>query len=408
MSGSYINCSYDWSAGDLLYFASIGNRIEHSIYEDMGKIVGQQQNSANAYQRALDTLPKGDLTPAEAKHKSTYEDGLKKAQELSNAPRQPMENNPLTLKVDATFKMNPWDAANDILPELMTQKSFDGGQFKEGVDIMKNTRRIRSHDPDRKVSIMGDSGALECLTNGIMEDEGVIHMDHSNWLRMFEDQVKSEVSIHRPWMNVGPDVIMREAPLRLQNGQTWAILTPSLAITGRLWIMRGFMGDKLNHDRAMKQEPSNEILEELYEEGELLIRSVDNDIKIFSHPSNVRWSFFKNCSGNADVSKGFYHSALARIEPDDEKQHFQLARKFYLKAADGYANDDENHAWYLHCALQYMKAVRGPTQEIMGVLSRIRESLPKMQRIWGCHPARNSERTSSLYAQDLELEAKLL
>ncbi|KAK0446162.1 hypothetical protein EV421DRAFT_1792770 [Armillaria borealis] len=429
-------------------------------------IVGQQQDSANAYQRALDTLPNDNLTPAEARQKSQYEDGLKKAQELLNAPRQPMEKNPLALNVDATLKITPWDAADDILPELATKKSSDSSawgihsaymQFKEGVDIMKNTRRIRSHDG--KMSIMGDSGALECLTNGIMEDERVFHMDqNSNWLRMFEDQVKLEVSIHRPWVNVGPDVIIREAPLRLQNGQSWDKLGPSLAITVRLWIMRGFMGEKLNHDLAMKveylsralevlewgrktwsqipkasrgavfedtfirgvrnmyltalmerfqQEPSNEILEELYEEAELLIRSVDNDITIFLHPPNVMWSFFKNCWGNANASKGFYHSALARIEPDDERQHFQLAGKFYLKAADGYATDDENHPWYLHCTLEYMKTVGAPTQEIVGLLSRIRGSLPKMQRIWGRNPARSSERVS-LYAQDLELEAELL
>ncbi len=49
--------------------------------------------------------------------------------------------------------------------------------------------------------------------------------------------VKLEVSIHRPWVNVGPDVIMREAPLRLQNGQSWDKLRPSLAITVRLEVL---------------------------------------------------------------------------------------------------------------------------------------------------------------------------
>ncbi len=62
---------------------------------------------------------------------------------------------------------------------------------------------------------------------------------------------------------------------------------------------------------------------------------------------------------------------------------------------------------YLHCALQYMEAVGAPTQEIVGILSRIRESHPRMQRIWGRNPARNPER-ASLYAQDLELETELL
>ncbi len=143
MPGSYVNFGYGWSAArDSLHFAGIGNRIGSSVYEGMGKvgrrlqrelfpqervlvvcspinrqIVGQQQDSANAYQRALDTLPNDNLTPAEARQKSQYEDGLKKAQELLNAPRQPMEKNPLALQVDTTLKITPWDAANDILPK---------------------------------------------------------------------------------------------------------------------------------------------------------------------------------------------------------------------------------------------------------------------------------------------------
>ncbi|KAK0469498.1 uncharacterized protein EV420DRAFT_1757239 [Desarmillaria tabescens] len=445
-----------WGRLASAYSMSLANR---------NHIVGQQQDSVNAYQRALDTLPKDNLTPAEIKQKSQYEDGLKKAQELLNTPRRPMESNPLALKVDATLKVMPWDAANDIVPELAAQNLSDSSawgihsaysEYKEGVDTMKNTRRAVQRDG--KMMVMVDSGALKCLTNAIIQDERVFHMDSSNWLQKFEDQVKLEVSFHQPWVNVGPDVIMREAPLRLQNGGSWNRLRPSLAITIRLWIMRGSLGEKLKHDCAMKveylsrtleilewgrktwsrvpkanrgaifeetfihgvrnmylsalmerfqQSPSNEILEKLYEEAELLIKNVDNDTTTFSHPPPVMWSFFRNCSGNANASKGFYHSALARIEPDDEKQHFQLAGEFCVKAADGYATDDEKHTWYLHCALMYMEAVGAPTPDSLDILLRIRESLPKMQRIWGRNPARNPER-ASLYAKDLELEAKLL
>ncbi|KAK0223512.1 hypothetical protein IW262DRAFT_1546028 [Armillaria fumosa] len=147
--------------------------------------------------------------------------------------------------------------------------------------------------------------------------------------------------------------------------------------------MRGFMGEKLKHDRAIKVEYLNCALEgsewdpsktwsqigchfedtlirdvrNMYltplmeEEAKRLIRSVDNTI--FSHPSNVGWSFFRNSSGKANVSKGFYDSALARMN-QMMKDSISNSGKFYLKVADGYATDDENHPWYLHYTLQYI------------------------------------------------------
>ncbi|KAK0205049.1 hypothetical protein DFS33DRAFT_1382943 [Desarmillaria ectypa] len=266
----------------------------------------------DAYQRALDTLPKDDLTPAEIKQKSQYEDGLKKAQELLNAPRRPIESNPLALKMHATLKITPWDTANDIVPELAAQNLSDSSawsihsaysEFKEGVAIMKNTRRVQRNG---KMMVLGDTGRFQ-------------------------------------------------------------------------------------------QSPPNEILEELYEEAELLlIKSVDNDTINFSHSPAVMWSFFRNCSGNANMDS--IHSALARIESDDEKQHFQSASEFYVKAAD--ATDDEKHGWYLHCALMYMEAIRAPTP---GIFSCMLESLPKMQRI-----CRSKSRTRITLCKDLELEAELL
>ena len=61
--------------------------------------------SAEAWQKALDSLPKYDLSPAELKQKEQYEAGLKAAKE------------PRIVRI-STDGSAPWDSAKAMKPEL--------------------------------------------------------------------------------------------------------------------------------------------------------------------------------------------------------------------------------------------------------------------------------------------------
>jgi hypothetical protein len=52
--------------------------------------------------------------------------------------------------------------------------------------------------------------------------------------------VQFEVQKTNAWVDVGPEVVIKEAQERLCR-QGWDILRPALSVTVRAWIMRGFI-----------------------------------------------------------------------------------------------------------------------------------------------------------------------
>ena len=72
--------------------------------------------SVISWQKALDALPKENLSPAEAKQKEQYEAGLQAA----SKPR---------LVGLSAFDL-PWDMAKAMMPELFTNKALSGSSVR--------------------------------------------------------------------------------------------------------------------------------------------------------------------------------------------------------------------------------------------------------------------------------------
>jgi hypothetical protein len=69
----------------------------------------------DAWQKALDALPKTNLTPAELKQKEQYTASLKKAKErLEECLSTPAK----VVVVNSNAGKLPWQVAEDMLPEL--------------------------------------------------------------------------------------------------------------------------------------------------------------------------------------------------------------------------------------------------------------------------------------------------
>lgn len=73
-------------------------------------------DAIKAWQKALDTLPKDNLTPAQLKQREQYETGLKAAK-LKAEPDTPSR----VITIPATSGQHPWQVAKAMEPELQTQ-----------------------------------------------------------------------------------------------------------------------------------------------------------------------------------------------------------------------------------------------------------------------------------------------
>jgi stress-induced-phosphoprotein 1 len=78
--------------------------------EQVGQALNEGTWSVHAWQKALDSLPKENLSPGELKQKDQYEAGLKAASE------------PQVIKFSKGAGSMPWECARAIKPELIARR----------------------------------------------------------------------------------------------------------------------------------------------------------------------------------------------------------------------------------------------------------------------------------------------
>ncbi|KAF9041899.1 hypothetical protein BDZ89DRAFT_1128597 [Hymenopellis radicata] len=416
-------------------------------------------NSINAYKTALGTLPKENLSPAEAKQKSQYEDGVKRSQEMFDKTHiLTPEANPSVTCCNPITDKAPCIVAREMIPDLVRRNYADSSEFSTGVQIMRSPK-VRNN---QGVPILGATGALENLTNCLIINERAFHLDYPNqWLQLFEDQLTVEQRHYKPWpVHVSsPSQIMAQAPERVQK-EGWCPVRMAITMNVCYWIMKGFLDGMLADQPAQKFEQFRnaitvlrwgaEIWKDVPREdrGAIFETTFINGVRrlyldaIMDHASTSTevqdrlamlsllkteardlikdidagdtsqesvgslWAYHKNCWGNAHAALGYYHvQQLSHITSASEsKDHLRTAGKFYLKAADGYATDDQSHTWYLHCALGHMIKSDAAASEQLQVVKRLKVALPKMKKLWWAGPGLVDKGKQKNYDADLALE----
>ncbi|KAJ7158456.1 hypothetical protein C8R46DRAFT_1195031 [Mycena filopes] len=223
--------------------------------------------SKENWQRALDTLPKTDLKPAEQVLKSQYEAGLANATAALvkeentvidiDTPREQNATAPIIISREGRY---PWDLAAAMLPRLRAEVGKDPDaiassawvihsayeEFMNGVKEMKTLKPVGN-------MMGGTLGAIENLTNGIMRDIRVFHMTDTEFISRYNKQIVFEAQVRRAWTEGGPQVVIREA-LERQRKEGWDTTRPAVGLTVRAWIMRGMLetGLRENHHVALE------------------------------------------------------------------------------------------------------------------------------------------------------------
>ncbi|KIJ67014.1 hypothetical protein HYDPIDRAFT_26424 [Hydnomerulius pinastri MD-312] len=423
-------------------------------------------DSVEAWEKALNALPKANLSGAEIKQKEQYTASLKAAkqrvEEASQTPAKVVYCNYLTEKF-------PWQMASEMMPELeaagrsqYTSSAwvifFAHKDFMEGITYMKQLKKVPVKGAPKGYGIVGHTDGLTCISNGIMRDMRVFHMDCNDWTKKYNDQVMFECEKYQAWPSESLEVVIQQAQER-QKSKGWNDVRPALAVTvrsalhpnrsngtlliagGSGWILRAVFDTNLRgaphvsvelYKRVLElldwgrqvwknvskdnrgaifestfvrgvrvlyldtlmeaylKDPglnSKFPLETLFEEAkDLLDETLNNREPPSASPIDPGFfsSFIVYPAGDARAMIGFYHSQMAKysINPLEKLDHLMKAGEAYSVAGITFPQDDEKHCWYLNCALSNFVTAAAPLTLVDLAASRIREAMPKMQRIW--------------------------
>ncbi|KAJ6545090.1 hypothetical protein DFH09DRAFT_1040591 [Mycena vulgaris] len=404
--------------------------------------LGNYARSKESWQQALDALPKVNLKPAEKIQQEQYQIGLDAATagvvKMKNTPT--VGENPIIVQGEGRM---PWDLAAAILPRLRDArpaKLFSSAWVIHGAyeEFMNGVRKMNQLQYDPATGQLGGiPSAIADLTNGVMKDLRVLHFTDNDFLSKYNKQVQLEISVSNPWPEGGPELVIREA-LKRQRDEGWDSVRRAVSLTVRGWIMRAVMdaGLRERHDvaveffkralevlRSLRESwilvpklergvvfeqtfifglqhmyinsvmqayllnPSSELLEELEKESDLLIREVDEALRQPRSQEPVgpgaASSFYMYPRASAYANKGFYYSKKVGLNPNENREYYRKAAIAYIKAADSFPEDDEQHPWFLKVALDNMLQARTfPLRETLEVMKRIRVSAPKAKEIW--------------------------
>ncbi|KAJ7592878.1 hypothetical protein C8J56DRAFT_929713 [Mycena floridula] len=392
---------------------------------------------------AVDALRKDNLTTAEIKQKAQYEAGLMAARKnlmRSETPRNAAEFLPIVEERDT---MNlPWYQAYAVIPKLRSEGKLSSSafviaeahqDFASGIQAMKEAHWVGK-------ALVGRIGAIADISNAILRDDRIFHIKDQNWISMYNLQVQLEATKTNAWIDSGAETVIKQAQERLASGG-WDNVRPALATTIRCWILRGFLDSGLDQNHTVfvefmnnaaevivagqklwkdvsreergtvfddtflrgvlnmqldalmkaynaKSSPDINDLEVLKAKAETLIRLVeDSPAPLFGsrqEPGFIN-SFWHYPKGRAHTMIAFYHKKMAETTKDQMKKedHLQEASVGYLTAATCYPLDDENHAFFIACALQNAVASGpAPLGVFINMLDRLHIAIPAFQPIW--------------------------
>ncbi|KAG2060908.1 hypothetical protein BDR06DRAFT_393900 [Suillus hirtellus] len=403
------------------------------------------RESARAWQKALDALPRTNLSPVERQQKEQYSANLKAANARLNGP--PI----VPLSMNEKLGKFPWQIATDMLPELRIAGpakvsssawviALAYEEFSKGVEAMKGMKIIpQSENPGTFVH-RGNLEGLTDLSNGFMRDDRVFHINQPNWIEMYNQQVYFEVTARKAWDSEGLETVKELAQKRLkENG--WDDVRPALAVTVRAWLMRAaFEGGLRDQPQAgvqyyrraldlvewgrtiWKDVPKSSRgaifehsfligirsmylkmfmnaytddpgldskfpLEELKEEAEYLLKESEIAVQTRGDepvdPGFIS-SFIVYPNGLAHAMLGFYHVQMARYATNLVEKMFSYVKGAgeYTHASSKYPEDDELRAWYLNCTMDCMRNAGVPIENFLMIATGLRDSVPKMKKIW--------------------------
>ncbi|EGO24395.1 hypothetical protein SERLADRAFT_438006 [Serpula lacrymans var. lacrymans S7.9] len=399
------------------------------------------QGSVISWERALDALPRQHLSAAELKQKHEFEEGLRSAKLcLAIVNERGAPEGSIKIHKPDQEKL-PWRIAQRILPRMRRRNQEEASkssawviamaweEFGEGVKLMRQLKTTPREG--QQFLSEGTSGVLPLLTNGILRDRRVFHISGARWFDDYNKQLDFEVKVTKAWPTLSPQQVLYQAKRGLRQ-KGWDEVRPAISTTIRAWVMLGLLDSLVGRAHHVALEHFRKVIEVLelgrvywktvpkeqrgsifddafirgihayskdpglnskfqlallFQEADDLIKETRADHYLPEMPYDPGFlsSFYIYPIGAGLAAKGFYHAQMAEYVTTREEilDHSHKAAQFYLESANTYPQDDENHAWYLRCAVEYMWKCGTELRVTLVVLKRMREAIPKMKEIWG-------------------------
>ncbi|KAK1222349.1 hypothetical protein PQX77_014799 [Marasmius sp. AFHP31] len=402
--------------------------------------------SVEAWNKALETLSKDNLSEAEIKQKTEYEAGLAAASKALELNRSGADVGPRLEYKNDDRSLTPWMCALALMPQLERERNYRSSAWTIAhayLDLEKGNELLghqKIQMKDGAEQLRATLRAIEYLSNAIMMDSRVFHIGSQDWIERFNRQLRIEHEHYRSWLPFGPERVFEQAEARLKK-EGWDSVRPALSGTVRSWILLGFLdgGARQNHvseaehitraleviewgrktwpdvslkDRGVifldtflrgvqklriealvkastqEKDAASRLqrLEELLVEAEKMIKDIDDGEQSAREENpSVAAAFCHYPRGHARGAKAFYYGRKAELNEDKDecRELHGEAAMTYLEALEDFCEDDEQYTLYLNAALQHMLKAGAPVGLMLKQMERLRDTIPKTQPIWG-------------------------
>ncbi|KAI0761196.1 hypothetical protein BD413DRAFT_617245 [Trametes elegans] len=358
-----------------------------------------------------------------------------------------------------------WERGLQILDELMVFRGLSHWVSRPNM----NAGADSDSDDDRLGIVDTELGCIEHLSEALFTDHRTLrYMKDVSFLDKYVQQFAYECHLTGGWGTGGPRKVIQEATDRFNAGGHDAV-RHGLELTIRNWVILGFIQvnhmDDAEHGQdyytsalevmewayqlwsnvplpkrgylfqpsyirtvkclrleaymaAHKKDPgpnSKFPLKEIRTAAEQLLGELlpiledqptcPKDGSKWTHLAFVRYPL-----GARAFS--YLHDALEtnRREGRTPRMHesFALGAQDYLKAAEFFPEDDEYHVLYLHCAFKMLLEIGRPAGEILDLLDRIHDLLPKMKEIWKISLVGPTQARDKKFEEDMKIRDDLL
>ncbi|KAH8086654.1 hypothetical protein BXZ70DRAFT_956427 [Cristinia sonorae] len=212
--------------------------------------------SVKNWKRAIEALPVENLTAAELKQKTSYQSELKAVERKIRKPHDTTSHQ-FIMEIDKF----PWKRAEKFDKELegqgvnMQNTGSSGNvilaaylDWSKGMDRIKQQRRVQVSPNSGYWT--GAGGAIALLVSAILRDVRVFHTIDADWEETYTRQVQLEAQTVGAWFDIGPEQ-MKTVVLERLRTEPWDGVRKSMALTIRVWIMRGFMGQLMKREHSV-------------------------------------------------------------------------------------------------------------------------------------------------------------
>ncbi|KJA23167.1 hypothetical protein HYPSUDRAFT_163391 [Hypholoma sublateritium FD-334 SS-4] len=224
-------------------YAKAWSRLGSATFASSFRALAAYDASVNAWKTALECLPpKEQSNESQKTLRAQFAAGLAKARKAQNTPIDQDRMIPL-----ANDKNMPWTKAAELEADYVAKQKHSSAfvilvayrEFKEGVDAMMKVKKTYENGHTKW---FGKAGALADISNGVLRDPRVFHLNGSDWIDKFNEQVSFEAQLYNAWVQGGAKTIKQEAPQRLKK-EGWDSVRFALSITIRAWLMLGLLAN---------------------------------------------------------------------------------------------------------------------------------------------------------------------